>query len=104
MNVNTFLIQESHNFHHVFPFDYRASEFGSFTTWNLGAFFIDACAKLGLVYDRKFATSEMIERRVRKTGDGNHWLMKKEAFKDGIWGFGDAKIDSFDNFVLKNTL
>lgn len=44
----------------------------------------------------------MIERRVRKTGDGSHWLMKREAFKEGIWGYGDEMIDTQDVCALKN--
>ena len=83
----------------MFPYDYRASEFGGLSDWNVGTFFIDALAKLGWVYDRKFATPEMIEKRVRKTGDGNHWLMKKEAFKDGIWG--DANINDDEKSDLQ---
>ncbi|XP_008050376.2 stearoyl-CoA desaturase 5-like [Carlito syrichta] len=58
-----------HNYHHTFPFDYSASEFGlkfNPTTW-----FIDAMCLLGLATDRKRAPKPMIEARKAKTGDGS---------------------------------
>jgi stearoyl-CoA desaturase (delta-9 desaturase) len=65
-----------HNFHHVFPFDYKSSEF-AFTFCNTTTMFIDLMAKFGLAYDRKVATPEMIKQRMAKSGDG---------FKYGKWG------------------
>ncbi|RWS23786.1 stearoyl-CoA desaturase 5-like protein, partial [Leptotrombidium deliense] len=43
-----------HNYHHTFPWDYSTSEFG----WKVNptTLFIDTCAWLGLVYDRKSAS------------------------------------------------
>lgn len=41
-----------HNYHHVFPWDYKTSEFGDYT-YNLTTGFIDIFAKLGWAYDRK---------------------------------------------------
>lgn len=41
-----------HNYHHVFPWDYKTSEFGDYQyNWSTG--FIDFFAKIGWVYDRK---------------------------------------------------
>lgn len=41
-----------HNYHHVFPWDYKTGEFGEYkTNWTSG--FIDTFAKLGWAYDRK---------------------------------------------------
>lgn len=45
-----------HNWHHVYPFDYAASEGGIFSQWNPSKFIIDSAAYLGLVSDRKRAT------------------------------------------------
>lgn len=38
-----------HNYHHVFPWDYRASELGRL---NISTIFIDTFAKIGWAYDR----------------------------------------------------
>ncbi|GIX90497.1 stearoyl-CoA desaturase 5 [Caerostris darwini] len=56
-----------HNYHHTFPYDYAASEYGiknNFTT-----FFIDIMAWLGLAYDRKTASRSMISERKLRTGE-----------------------------------
>jgi stearoyl-CoA desaturase (delta-9 desaturase) len=57
-----------HNYHHTFPSDYAASEFG----WklNITTLLIDTMAKVGMVYDRKKMSQEMINRRKQRTGDG----------------------------------
>ena len=45
-----------HNWHHKYPFDYAVSEFGVTTQFNPTKLFIDGCAGLGLVTNRKRAT------------------------------------------------
>ena len=42
-----------HNYHHVFPWDYKTGEFGSYNL-NVTTAFIDLCAKLGLATGRKY--------------------------------------------------
>jgi len=42
-----------HNFHHKWPADYATSELGWFGQYNPTALFLDACAVLGLVYNRR---------------------------------------------------
>lgn len=56
-----------HNYHHTFPFDYSASEFG----WrlNISTAFIDVMCFLGLAKDRKRVSKEIILARMRRTGD-----------------------------------
>ena len=49
-----------HNYHHTFPYDYAASEWGP--TMNITTCFIDFCSALGLVYDRKQVSSNAITR------------------------------------------
>ena len=44
-----------HNWHHKFPYDYAGSEFGAHQKYNPTKVFIDVCAWLGLVSDRKRA-------------------------------------------------
>lgn len=61
-----------HNFHHAFPWDYRASEYGS--KFNVTTQIIDLCAYVGLVYDLKAAPAHMVKHRTQKAGDGSHPL------------------------------
>ncbi|XP_050673956.1 acyl-CoA Delta-9 desaturase-like [Leptidea sinapis] len=58
-----------HNYHHVFPWDYRTSELGRI---NISTTFIDFFAKLGWAYDLKAATNSMIKNRAAKSGDGSY--------------------------------
>ena len=44
-----------HNWHHTFPYDYAASEFGADFQFNPTKIFIDICAYIGLVTERKRA-------------------------------------------------
>ena len=65
-----------HNYHHVFPWDYAASELG--WRFNLSTMFINAMAAVGLAYDLKRVSPEMIRKRKVRTGDihthGNYGL------------------------------
>jgi len=45
-----------HNWHHKYPFDYAASEFGVSKQFNPTKMFIDTCCFLGLASERKRAT------------------------------------------------
>ena len=45
-----------HNWHHAYPYDYAASEFGISSQYNPSKLFIDTCAAFGLVSNRKRAT------------------------------------------------
>ncbi|XP_043797442.1 acyl-CoA Delta-9 desaturase-like isoform X3 [Apis laboriosa] len=82
-----------HNYHHVFPWDYKTSEFGTYNT-NFTTAFIDFCARLGLAYDLKTVPDEVIRKRAARTGDGSRYD-KKEAvhyynLEDMKWGWGDV--------------
>lgn len=82
-----------HNYHHTFPFDYRNNEFSSLWYVNsLSTFFIDLCGLFGLVYDKKIATPDMIRRRVLKTGDGSHWIAKREALRIAESDYSDENV------------
>lgn len=70
-----------HNYHHVFPYDYKTSELGDYTL-NLTTGFIDFFCRLGWAYDCKTVSSEMIKRRALRSGDGSR----------PVWGFGDKDI------------
>lgn len=58
-----------HNYHHVFPYDYSASELGWKYNFNLSTFFIDLCAKVGLAYDLRRVPAALVANRVQRTGD-----------------------------------
>ncbi|XP_054736188.1 acyl-CoA Delta-9 desaturase-like [Anastrepha obliqua] len=67
-----------HNYHHVFPWDYKTAELGDYSL-NLTTAFIDFFAKIGWAYDLKQVSHDIIEKRVKRTGDGSH----------ATWGWGD---------------
>ncbi|ODN04089.1 Acyl-CoA Delta(11) desaturase [Orchesella cincta] len=60
-----------HNFHHVFPWDYRSTDIGLYVC-NLATAFIDLMAKIGWAYDLKTVPDQVIRRRAARTGDGSH--------------------------------
>jgi stearoyl-CoA desaturase (delta-9 desaturase) len=67
----SFSLGEWHNYHHVFPGDYRVAELGS---WRMSAtvVVIDLFAWLGLIYDLKTVSPKIVRSRVLRTGDGTH--------------------------------
>lgn len=72
-----------HNYHHVFPWDYRAAELGN-NNLNLTTKFIDFFAWLGWAYDLKTVSSDMIKLRAKRTGDGtNLWGEHNDELKEG---------------------
>mmetsp|Transcript_23008 Transcript_23008/g.32413 ORF Transcript_23008/g.32413 Transcript_23008/m.32413 type:complete len:332 (-) Transcript_23008:85-1080(-) len=58
-----------HNWHHKYPFDYAASEFGISSQFNPSKLFIDTMARLGLVWDRKRGTNAWAMGRARRDRD-----------------------------------
>lgn len=51
--VSIFALGEGwHNYHHAYPYDYSANEYG-WWQWNPTTLFLDICAALGLVWDRR---------------------------------------------------
>lgn len=56
-----------HNYHHVFPWDYKASEFG--VPDNFTRKCIEFWSKIGLAYDLRVASEELITQRLSRTGD-----------------------------------
>lgn len=55
---------------------------------NMTTAFIDFFAKIGWAYDLKTVSSEIIQKRVERTGDGSH-----ESQSDTTWGWGDKDQD-----------
>ncbi|XP_048480660.1 acyl-CoA Delta-9 desaturase isoform X2 [Plutella xylostella] len=84
-----------HNYHHVFPWDYKAAELGNYST-NLSTAVIDIAAKYGWAYDLKTVSEDMIRRRVNRTGDGTHPTSQQASHSEEhhhpdnpIWGWDD---------------
>lgn len=87
-----------HNYHHIFPWDYKAAELGDYKG-NFTTAFIDMFAKIGWAYDLKTVPVEMIEKRAARTGDGTR-ISKIETIEhshdDAIWGWGDKDMQEED--------
>ncbi|XP_023228732.1 stearoyl-CoA desaturase 5-like [Centruroides sculpturatus] len=58
-----------HNYHHTFPWDYSTSELGS--KINFTTVFIDCMNWLGLAYDLRTVSPDIIKQRRLRTGDGS---------------------------------
>ncbi|XP_072400192.1 acyl-CoA Delta-9 desaturase-like isoform X2 [Diabrotica undecimpunctata] len=91
-----------HNYHHTFPWDYKAAELGDYKL-NYTTAVLDFMSRIGQAYDLKTASMEMVKKRVARTGDGS-WTNGKvegESNKDHhhhtheecVWGWGDKDMD-----------
>lgn len=68
--VSFFAVGEGwHNWHHKYPFDYAASEFGISSQLNPSKLFIDVLAAVGLVWGRKRGTAAWDMGRARRERD-----------------------------------
>lgn len=56
-----------HNYHHTFPWDYKAAELDSYNG-NVSTAFIDFMAKIGWAYELKTVPLDIIRKRVLRTG------------------------------------
>ncbi|KAJ2949132.1 hypothetical protein O0L34_g6073 [Tuta absoluta] len=74
-------VEGFHNFHHTFPWDYRAAEHPVINMLTPTIVFIELMAKIGQAYDLKAVTKDIIKRRTQRTGDGTHHL----------WGWDDPE-------------
>lgn len=59
-----------HNYHHSFPWDYKAAELGQY--YNLTTTLLDQMEKWGWVYDLRSASAAMVKHRISQRGDGTH--------------------------------
>lgn len=86
MGVSMLTLGEGwHNFHHVFPWDYKCEELGM-QKFNPTTRFIDFCARWGWTYDLKSVGLDLVKKRVERTGDGSHeifgWTDKNVPTED----------------------
>jgi stearoyl-CoA desaturase (delta-9 desaturase) len=90
-----------HNYHHVFPYDYKAAELGNYSL-NFTTAFIDFFARVGWAYSLKTTSKETIMARVARTGDGTHGRFGKsnspdnESHENIVWGWGDEDMKEKD--------
>ncbi|XP_011495902.1 PREDICTED: stearoyl-CoA desaturase 5-like [Ceratosolen solmsi marchali] len=70
-----------HNYHHAFPWDYKASEMGH-PMIDLSTYFIHTFALIGWAYDMKQASPELIKSMVMKKGDGTHSEFSAPSMKN----------------------
>ena len=75
-----------HNYHHVFPWDYKTAELGNSYLLNSTTSFINFFAKIGWAYNLKSVSDDIIQKRVQRTGDGSHH----------VWGWGDKDQDKIE--------
>ncbi|XP_012276541.1 acyl-CoA Delta(11) desaturase [Orussus abietinus] len=81
-----------HNYHHVFPWDYKAAELGDYKG-NLTTLFIDICARCGLAYEMKTVPVEMVNKRSARTGDGTRITREQvegHTYEGAVWGWDDT--------------
>lgn len=83
-----FLGEGFHNYHHVFPWDYKTAEYGN-NILNLTTIFIDAFAKIGWAYDLRTVNDEMVNAQMMRTGDGTD-----------LWGYGDKDITKVEKELV----
>lgn len=86
-----------HNYHHVFPWDYKAGEFGSYNM-NGTTGIIDLFGKIGWAYDMKVVPHEVIKKRAIRTGDGSLYNDGKShahghSHEGAIWGWDDKDME-----------
>lgn len=93
-----------HNYHHVFPWDYKAAELGNYSV-NLTTLFIDAMAKIGWAYDLKTVSPQVVMARAKRTGDGSYVPPKHygklgdlhhHSVEGDVWGWGDEDMKEED--------
>jgi len=71
-----------HNWHHKYPYDYAASEYGTIEgKWNPSKDVIDALAKVGLVKNRKRATGAWAIAKARMEREGLSTTGEKQFVK-----------------------
>ncbi|XP_018579048.1 acyl-CoA Delta(11) desaturase-like [Anoplophora glabripennis] len=69
-----------HNYHHTFPWDYRAAEVGSYL--NVTTLVLNLFEKIGWAYDMKSTPQELIRKMVENNGDGSHYKWGHEITQD----------------------
>lgn len=97
-----------HNYHHVFPWDYKAAELGDYKA-NFTTAFIDFFARLGWAYDLKTVPMHIVRKRAMRTGDGSRYAQEgsnhhHHSHADAKWGWGDVDMqpDEIEDVEILN--
>lgn len=61
-----------HNYHHVFPWDYKAAELAHY--FNITTFWIQLFARIGWAYDLKQPSDELVRKTIKKYGEFRFYL------------------------------
>lgn len=61
-----------HNYHHMFPTDYSASEYGWHRQYNPSTLAIDLLAALGLVWDRRKTDATLVQQKKAEVIERTH--------------------------------
>lgn len=103
-----------HNYHHVFPYDYKTAELGDYV-FNPTTALIDFFSRIGWAYSLKTVPKESILRRIAKTGDGTHKFSKTrnsaknsggitnkhhDSNEYNFWGWGDEDMKAEDYKIV----
>ena len=70
-----------HNYHHVFPWDYKTAELPGYG-WNISTAVIDFFAWLGWATELKTVPDDIIKKRILRTGDGSHPYAQMQKLLD----------------------
>ncbi|XP_011872385.1 PREDICTED: acyl-CoA Delta(11) desaturase-like [Vollenhovia emeryi] len=91
-----------HNYHHVFPWDYKAAELGRYRV-NFTCAVIDFFAWLGWAYDLKTVRHDLIKKRAARTGDNSIYELQSDLNDEChhtqekiVWGWDDADMSLED--------
>lgn len=90
-----------HNYHHVFPWDYKAAELGDYKM-NFTTAFIDFMARIGQAYDCKSVPDNVIRSRMQRTGMLSSAPVKKNPEEEvHPWGWGDETVSEEDTKIAE---
>ncbi|KAG8228317.1 hypothetical protein J437_LFUL007035 [Ladona fulva] len=67
-----------HNYHHAFPWDYRAAELG-YRDASLTTQLIDFMERIGWAKDLRTASCDMVRKRTLRKGDGSHTVITEST-------------------------
>lgn len=91
-----------HNYHHVFPWDYSASEYGFGYNFNLTTFLIDLFERCGLAYDLKKPSRKTIDAKKLRSGDGTeNLIIRRKYIFDWIVGMLITMSQLIVSFILR---
>uniref|UniRef100_A0A8D8V0D8 Acyl-CoA Delta(11) desaturase n=1 Tax=Cacopsylla melanoneura TaxID=428564 RepID=A0A8D8V0D8_9HEMI len=89
-----------HNYHHTFPWDYKAAELGNYSL-NLTTGVIDMFARIGWAYDLKTTDPELIRKRSTRTGDGTRQEGHGHSHENQLYGWNDKDMTIEDRMMPK---